>query len=56
MKETEKIFKADIVLIALGFTGPEKMLSKSFGIDTVRKTVIEIHINTLKFAYSIEIS
>jgi len=29
-----KIFQADIVLIALGFTGPEKILSKSLGVDT----------------------
>lgn len=35
--DTEKIFKADIVLIACGFTGPEKTLSAPLGIDTVSK-------------------
>ena len=35
LKDTEQIFSADIVLIALGFIGPEKGLSNSLGVETV---------------------
>eukprot|EP00795_Rhopilema_esculentum_P017642 gene17641-9286_t len=34
LKDTEQIFSADIVLIALGFIGPEKCLSNSLGVET----------------------
>jgi len=33
---TEQVIKADLVLIALGFTGPEKQLAKQFGVKLVR--------------------
>ena len=33
--ETERIFKADLVLIALGFLGPENSLSDKLGVETV---------------------
>ena len=39
MEETpnsEKVFKADLVIIAAGFLGPEKTLAEQFGIKKVR--------------------
>ena len=32
---SEKIFKADLVIIAAGFLGPEKTLAEQFGIKKV---------------------
>lgn len=32
---TEQVFKADLVLIALGFVGPEKVLSQQLGTKMV---------------------
>lgn len=33
---SEKVFKADLVIIAAGFLGPEKTLAEQFGIKKVR--------------------
>lgn len=33
--ESEKVFKADLVIIAAGFLGPEKTLAEQFGIKKV---------------------
>lgn len=33
---SEKVFKADLVVIAAGFLGPEKTLAEQFGIKKVR--------------------
>ena len=35
---SEKVFKADLVIIAAGFLGPEKTLAEQFGIKKVRRT------------------
>lgn len=34
---SEKVFKADLVIIAAGFLGPEKTLAEQFGIKKVRR-------------------
>ena len=47
MNETEQVFRADMVLIALGFTGPEKVLSRSLGVDTVSSILLIVVINIL---------
>lgn len=33
--ESEEVFKADLVIIAAGFLGPEKTLGEQFGIKKV---------------------
>lgn len=33
---SEKVFKADLVIIAAGFLGPEKTLAEQFGLKKVR--------------------
>jgi len=38
---SEKVFKADLVIIAAGFLGPEKTLAEQFGIKKVRPLCFE---------------
>ena len=38
IKGTEKIYPAEIALIAAGFTGPEPEILKAFGVEADRRT------------------
>ena len=39
---SEKVFKADLVIIAAGFLGPEKTLAEQFGIKKVRPLCFDV--------------
>ena len=40
---SNRIYEADLVLIALGFTGPGKELAKEFGLKKVRRLLVPVH-------------
>ena len=42
---SEKVFKADLVIIAAGFLGPEKTLAEQFGIKKVRLICFHLKLN-----------
>lgn len=43
---TEKVWQADLVLLAIGFTGPEQELVEEMGIETTRKTNVKADLHT----------
>ena len=43
--DSEKVYSADLVLIALGFLGPEKSLAKHFGVKLVGTYLILVKLH-----------
>jgi glutamate synthase (NADPH) small chain len=48
LPNTEKQWKCDLVLLALGFTGPEKTLIEQFGLETDFRSNIKTTVNDYK--------
>jgi len=48
LPNTEKKWKCDLALLALGFTGPEKTLIKQFGLETDFRSNIKATVNNYK--------
>lgn len=48
LPNTEKQWKCDLVLLALGFTGPEKTLIEQFGLETDFRSNIKATVNDYK--------
>ena len=49
--DTEQVFKCDLVLLALGFLGPEKYVAAELGVKLTSRN--NIHTDRAKYATSV---